>query len=178
MRLLSALALLIFATGCTTTVNLHQFDHAKGGVDNVKGKKIAIISDPAKIQDNHTTASAGQKYAFAGITDGVTGALSDRVTGAAAEVAVFRSTEEATAKKFDIFLYPVVTMRSVDDYFAKGCLVKYELEAKGKDGKMISSDAKELKRNFVLAGQANEKCRSAMTEVFDQVTTSVLTKIR
>lgn len=178
MRLLSALALLIFATGCTTTVNLHQFDHAKGGIDNVKGKKIAIISDPAKIQDNHTAASAGQKYAFAGITDGVTSGLTDRLTGSATEVAVFATADEATAKKFDIMLYPMVSMRPVDDYFAKGCLVKYELEAKGRDGKMISSDAKELKRSYMFPGQANDKCRSAMTEVFDQVNTTVLTKIR
>ncbi|MCJ8276419.1 MAG: hypothetical protein HRT44_09475 [Bdellovibrionales bacterium] len=165
MKLL-ILSLLVVLAGCTYNVNLERFNYGTRIVKPFKGKKVAIVVPAGAIEDGHKTQSDVHTYSFQNVEKGVIKALQNKLE-AADKVTVMTEVSDGD---YDYYLYPNIRIRSVNDFWTMGCLIKYRLSIKDKNKKLLAEEQGEGKRNFFDQNDSEKKCKIAMAEVFDNVT--------
>ncbi len=178
MKIFYLILLALFFVSCAHIVNMRGFDYGSLPISPMKNKKVAIVDDPSRIQNDRDTHTDVYTYKFRDISTGVMEALQKRVAMTAKQVDIVKPEEVAVKKGYDILLYPELSVRSVHDFWTMGCLVKYHLEVHGKEGQVLSNESGQGKRNFFSATQAEMKCKEAMSEVFISVTDKALNQIR
>ena len=130
--------------------------------------------DPASVPAHNTTVSETQTFMFTDLASSVEAALKQQAGAAAKSFEVFQAQP---TKKFDFYLKPEVSARSVYDFWTYGCLMTYKLEILDKDGHLFASASGEEKRNFMFVTQAERKCSDAMKKLLDAVGDKALAKI-
>jgi len=165
-------------SACTHTASLRGFDSGSTLLPRLENKSVAVVADPGRIQDGHSTRTDVYTYEFKDVSLGITEALQKRVSMTAKKVDIIPVSDVNKAQGYDFFLYPEVQSRSVHDFWTMGCLIKYGLEVRGKDGKTLVKESGEGKRNFFSANQVDAKCKEAMAEVFNKVTEKTLNQIK
>lgn len=163
MRLLAALFVL-FAVGCTHTIDLRQYG-AKTSAPNLKGKKVAVILD--RVPNETDSASDVYRFQFRNMREGVKQAAEKFFVPVAKEVVVVSS--DKMPKAFDLYVYPELSIRSTNDFWTIGCLVKFKSTVYDRNQKQIGSANKDFKRSVFFMSQFQDKCNDAMNEVFSEV---------
>jgi hypothetical protein len=158
----------VVVSGCTHAIRLHNFEHGSGMAGELKGKRIAIVLDSGRINDNHTTSSDVHKFDFSGATEGLTKALKERIGPDAKTVEVFQAKDLPKDKEYDYYIYPDFTIRSVNDFWSLGCLVNIKLTAKS-NGRNVASESAQAKRSFAWMSSAESQCNRATSDAFNAV---------
>ncbi len=156
--------------GCAHKVDLAYFDEGTSVGKPVLDKNVAIVVEPGAIQDNHDTQSDVYTYQFRNVTDGIVRALKKVTEKSARKVVVLEQGADQKKENIHYFFHPEIRIRSVNDFWTMGCLIKYRLQIKNKKGDIVADEKGEGKRNFFANSQAQEKCQIAMNEVFEKVT--------
>ncbi len=172
------LAGLFLLSACSTTIVVRDFTAGDGDYSALKGKRVAIVNDRSSIPESHENWSDGHKFVIREINSGVTEALARRLTSSAKEIRVITPDAYGADKsKYDVALYPKVNVRVVNDFWTKGCLVKFELKLVT-GGKVLATESQEFKKSFFSTPQAQSACRSAFSSVLGLVTDRTMLKAR
>lgn len=181
MKLLK-LALLVLSAqtliSCAHKVDLSYFDEGTSIGRPVLDKNVAIVVEDGAIQDNHDTQSDVYTYQFRNVTDGVVRALKRVTEKSAKNVVVLKEDSDSKKQNIHYYFHPEIRIRSVNDFWTMGCLIKYRLQIKNKDGEIVADEKGEGKRNFFSNSQAQEKCQLAMNEVFEKVTNKAAVSLK
>jgi hypothetical protein len=174
MRYLSLTAIAFLLCSCSHAINLRGFDAKPVVHRSLEKKRVAIVIDRSRIQDNHSTSSDVHTFKFSGATDGLSNALKVKFEPNVKSIEIVDVSEITDKSDYDLYLYPDFSIRSVNDFWTFGCLVKFRLDVKLKDKKLATSENAEAKRNFPFISAAENKCREATSEVFEVVSSRVL----
>lgn len=174
---LIAISGLLSLTACTYQASFRNFDFGATPPQTMKGKTVAVVVDPARIQDGHTTTTDVYQFKFNDVTAGLTEALQKRIGMTAEKVDIVKASE-LKAGSYQVLVYPSLKARSVHDFWTMGCYIEYGLEVRGKDGRVLANEKGTGKRNFLSARQFDDKCRIAMEEVFVKVTDRTLNLVK
>ena len=158
---------------------MQSFNEGQAVTEAFKGKKVAVVVLPGNIEDNHSTQSDVYTYEFSNMSNGLVNALSRKMSGQTKAFKILKPTNLSEVEAgFDYYLFPRLQSRSVNDFWTMGCLITYRLVIKDKEQKVLSDVEDKGKRNFFDSGQANSKCKIAMEEVFEKVTSKALLSVR
>ena len=173
LNLLLAVGLL-FCTSCTHVYTLQGFNADSAQLGNAKNKKVAIIFSADKFARDITIAADGHTFIFQENDRFYKQAYSSALMGGVA------STDFHTSHPgpgYDVYLYPGLSLEISTSFTTKTCKATYSLEAKDAQGARLALESKSGTYNFVVIANADNACKIAMLNTFDDVTYPVFKAI-
>ena len=172
-RSLPALAALALLAGCSTTHThvLAGFDADPARLRNSRAKKAAVVFLEPDLKSRYESATEGHAFVFEDARGFYRQAYASALKDSVASVEFL--TEEP-ASGYDYYLYPRLDLAVKTTLVTKSCQADYALTVKDGAKRVKAARSKRGKRDFQVIANADEACRIAMLQAFDEVTYGAL----
>lgn len=168
------IAALLSCMGCTHVYTLQGFNADAANLSSAKQKKVAIIFSTDRFATSVEIAADGHTFIFQENDRFYKQAYSSALLGSVAQTEFHRSHP---GPGYDVYLFPSLALEITSSFTTKTCRATYGLEAVDSAGASLIKKSQNGTHDFVVIANADNACKIAMLNIFDEVTYPVLRAI-